>query len=165
MAYHCVEHGRTLEVLQERSAELANALFLAITCLSQHHAALSTVTQAAASALTSSRSHAADLQQQLSAQQMQTREVQQQLAALSAQHEELQVNSQGTIQQLQKLVESLQEQLWQARSDLEQQAADAQAAAALEAALTKRLLAEAEDEATDLRQRLAFVHAQLQAVK
>lgn len=165
VAFHCVEHGRTLEALQDRHTELANALFLALNCLSQHHAALAAAAEASASALLSSRSHASDLQQQLSAQQEETQSAQQQLATLTAAHQQLQEDSQASLQQLQQLVDSLKEQLWQTRSDMEKQAAGAQLAAAQEAATSSRLLSEAEDEAADLRERLAFVHAQLQAVK
>lgn len=165
MAFHCVEHGRTLEALQDRHTELANALFHALHTLSQHHAALTAAAEASASGLLSSRSRASDLQQQLSAQQAETQAAQQQLAALTAEHQQLQEDSQESLEQLQQLVTSLKEQLWQARSDLEKQAADAQLAAAQEAATASRLLTEAEDESADLRERLAFVHAQLQVLK
>lgn len=165
VAFHCVEHGRTLEGLQERYAELANALYSAVASLSQHHAALTASAQAAARALAASRDMQCGLQQQLSEAQAAMQGAQQDLAALAEKHEQLEQDSQQTVQQLQQLVVSLKQQLWQARSDSEQQAAAAAAeAAALQEAADSRVAA-AEDEAASLRQRLAFVQAQLQALK
>jgi septal ring factor EnvC (AmiA/AmiB activator) len=165
VAYHCVENGRSLEVLQERYAELANALFTAVSNLSQQYMALSTAAEATAAALATSRSSAEHMQQCLTAQQAAAQEAQQELACLAAKHVQLEQDSQVTIQQLQQLAVGLKQQLWEARSAAEQQAADAQAAAAQEAEVADRRLAAAEDEIDDLKQRLTFVHAQLQAVQ
>jgi septal ring factor EnvC (AmiA/AmiB activator) len=127
-----VEHGRTLQVLQERYAELANALFLAVSSLTQHHAALLASSQATAAALAASRYNERGLQEQLSSVQTALQESQEANAILTSQHEQLQQDSQQTAQQLQQLVVSLKQQLWQARCDWEQQAAAAEAAAQTE---------------------------------
>jgi len=165
VAYHCVEHGRLLGALQERYAELANALFLAVSCLSQHYTAAAGAAHTSSTALAAAQASAAKLADKLAAQQAAAEEARQTLCCLQAQHEQLQQDSEQTTQQFQQLVVDLKQQLWKARQDLEQQAAAADAAAVKEAALTSKRLAEADDECACLKQRLAFVQEQLAAAK
>lgn len=165
MSYNCVEHGRTLSALQDRYAEAFTALLSGMACINQHHAALAATAQAATNLLQEAQHKAVQLELQLSRQQAATEYAHQQLALLTEQHQQLEHDSQHTQQHLQQLVVSLKHQLCQARCELEQHQAAADAAAVQQAEESSTRLAEAEEHVCSLKQRLAFVHEQLRAVR
>lgn len=165
MAYHCVEHGRIIDNLRERYAELANALFLNISSATQQLASVSAALSLAVAAATAAQRNTTKLQQQLTAKQAEAEDLRSDVTTWQLRHDQVVTESQAEIQRVSNQVLDLRRQLWQLRDDREsdQAAADRAAAAATEEAEAN--LAAAEETSSNLRQRLAFLQAQWQATR
>lgn len=165
VAYHCVEHGRVLDNLRDRYAELANALYLSINHSSQQHIAVSGALSAAVAAATAAQATARTLQQQLAAKEAQAEHLQTELTTLRLKHDQLESESRGDIQQLNHQVLGLRQQLWQLRDEGEAQQSAAESAAAAAREEAERKLAAAEETNQNLMQRLSFLNAQMLALR
>jgi chromosome segregation ATPase len=163
--FHCVEQGRALNSLRERYAELANALHLGVTSLDQQHAALSGALLSATSAAAAAQAQVHSLRQQLAQQQEHAEDQQSALAACQARYKQLESESQEEVKQLQQLVQALRQQLWSSQEVAEASHLAAEGAAAAAQEVADARLAAAEDANQDLLQRMAFLNAQLAAVR
>lgn len=165
VAYHCAEQGRVLDALRDRYAELANALFLGISSLTQQDAALSCTLLAAASATAADRALIASLRRQLADKQAEAEGVQSALAASQAKLEQLEQESAEEMKQAIQQITQLKQQLWHCREDLEASNAAAERAATAAREELDAQAAAAEEARRDMLQRLGFLTAQLAALR
>jgi chromosome segregation ATPase len=165
VAYHCSEQGRVLDGLRERYAELANALFLGLSSLTQHNAAVSAALQGATAAAAADRALIRSLQRQLADTTADADELRSELGASQAKLAQLEAESAEALKQALQNNSNLKGQLWQCREELQAaQAAADRAAEAAQAELEAQAAA-AEEARHDMLQRLGFLNAQLMALR
>jgi hypothetical protein len=165
VALHCVEHGRSVCLLQERCAEVAHSLLLGASALHTQHTALAAALRASVAQAHAADASIAHLQQQLLAAKCAAQQAADDLAVLRAAHEQLEQDSQLSSQLLQQDVVRLRQRLYDERAEHERAQLEAANAAAEAADAASERLAAAEQEAADLQQRLGHAHAQLAALR
>jgi chromosome segregation ATPase len=165
VAYHCSEQGRVLDGLRERYAELANALFLGLSAITQHTAAVSAALQGAASAAAADRALIRSLQRQLAGKTAEADELRSELGSSQAKLEQLEADSAEELKQALQKIARLKQQLWQSKDELEAAQAAAEKAADAARAEVEAQAAAAEQAQQDMLQRLGFLNAQLMAFR
>ncbi|WIA21417.1 hypothetical protein OEZ85_000631 [Tetradesmus obliquus] len=165
VAYHCSEQGRVLDGLRERYAELANALFLGLSCLSQHTAAVSAALQGAASAAAADRAVIRSLQRQLTDKTAEAEDLRSELGTSQAKLEQIEAESAEELKQSLQESSRMKQQLWQCKEELEVARAAADAAADAARAELEAQATAAEQAQHDMQQRLGFLNAQLMALR
>lgn len=154
-----------LDGLRERYAELANALFLGLSCLSQHTAAVSAALQGAASAAAADRAVIRSLQRQLTYKTAEAEDLCSELGTSRAKLEQIEAESAEELKQSLQESSRMKQQLWQCKEELEVARAAADAAADAARAELEAQATAAEQAQHDMQQRLGFLNAQLMALR
>lgn len=154
-----------MAALQERSTELADAMFLVAKELSTHQDMLSTAVAEAAASASAAQAEAAGLRERLAAATAAGGEATTELQAARALSEQVQQDSELSVALLHRQLAACKQQLYKERQQHEQHViASAVQAEAAEAAAHARL-AGSENDLLRLRERLEFTEGRVAALR